>query len=474
MMHRILTVATVTIASLVAPAAASAAIMIGAESNAEIVNSTVTPAAQTATLLTMRLQGTQVVRANFGWNEIATGACAGQTPALLAVHTNPCYNWTLVDNFATTTKAFGMKSLVSFTRNPSWVLGNADPHYMGTTTAEFHTLTNHYAAFLAAAGDRYKAGSPFGTITYWTIHNESNSPTFWKPKPDATRYGYLFAKAAVALRGTNPGAKIAAGPTNPTGNGPGGIKPAVFVNQATKAMRTYLPGGLANQRTFLNAWAHNPYPGVTAQPSVPAKVAAPTVIGMATIDRLFTALDKDPLTKGIKVWATEFGYNTSGDQAISERQQAQFLAEVFDWLDSKKRVEMGISYGLSDEKDGYWKSGTYRVNGTPKPSHWMMQRLISVPAGGLNGVVKRNATVQIYGRSAIAPKSAQLVYRIVGRQCMKGYTWCPVKRTKTAGGAMRAAMKLPAGSYQFAVWDNGDTTRSIPAGYGPSRSIRSR
>ena len=61
MTHRTPLRAALSIAAVLfaaaAPASASAGTLIGIESNAEIVNSTVTPEAQTLTLTKMRLQG---------------------------------------------------------------------------------------------------------------------------------------------------------------------------------------------------------------------------------------------------------------------------------------------------------------------------------------------------------------------------------------------------------------------------------
>lgn len=461
-------VGALAVAMMAAPSSASAGIMIGVESNAQLVNSTVTNEAQRATLIRMRNQGSQVIRANFGWDEIAVN-CAGQTPGQLANHMNGCYNWRLVDNFAKVTNELGLKGLISITRNPQWVLGSDNIHYMGATNAQFNTLVTHYVALHRAAGTRYKRGSAYGTIPYWTIHNESNSPTFWAPRPNPARYGLLYARTAVALKTAHPTAKIAAGPSNPTGNSPdgSGIRPVVFVPQAVAAINRNLPGSLANKKRYINAWAHNPYPDMTKQPSTPPRVFSPMTIGMTTVDRLFPLLDRNPLTRGTKVWATEFGYNTKGFSSTTEPRQAQFIAEAFDWLESKRRIEIGIYYGLNDEATGFWTSGTYRSNGTPKPSLKMMQRMISIPKAGLANRVRRGTTVRVWGRSNIAPRTGVLAYKVGSGP------WREMPRQKRAAdGSIVASIRLQSPVVTFATYDKGNAAAGVRKGYGPFKTVR--
>lgn len=467
-----------TLVALVVASPAHAVIKVGAEANGQIVNSDVTAASQADALLKMRMQGTQVVRANFGWNEIAAG-CGGQSATALANHLNPCYNWLLLDNFVKTTATLKMQPLVSLTRTPSWASGSSDPMNMGTTTAQWNNVLAHYAAFHKAVASRYKKGSSYGTLPYITIHNEPNSPTFWKPKPNAARYGLLYARTAAAIRSVNPSIKIAVGPTNPTGNkgadGTPGIKPVTFIPQAIKYIYKYLPGrSVSAKRKYVNAWAHNPYPDTGLPPSRSSRIESKYTIRMGTLSRLFSALDKHPLTRKTKVWATEFGWETTGPLSTTEARQSQFIAEAFDLLERTKRVEIGVSYGLTDTTNLLdWQSGTIRANGTYKPSYLMMRRMVSVPQAGTTGKVRKRTLVRVWGRSNVSPTKGVLAYRIPGKQCKKGFKWCTVKGQKRASdGSIVANMRLMSGTYVFSVYDPGDTTRAIVAGYGPERSVR--
>lgn len=420
-----------TTATLVAIAAALAmptsahAILVGMESNRELVNSTQTPELQAEALQKMKDQGVAVVRANYRWYEVAEG-CAGQSPRQLENHLNPCYTWDRLDSLVQQANQRRMSVLLSLTQNPSW-LHRTDNRLMMGTGGAFNRGLVHYAAFHKAAGTRYRQGSGFGFVRFWTIHNEPNSRTYWGGMRHAASprdYARLYAAAAVALKGANPAALIAPGPTGPTG-GAGGIRPVRFVREFQTHVVRYLPGPMANKKRFINAWAHNPYPGFNHQPHKAAGASHVEAVSMAMIDRLFKQLDKAPITRGTKVWATEFGWETNGPFSTNERLQAQFIAEAFDWLNSKRRVQIGISYGLTDPPAADvhdWTSGTFTNAGKPKQSYAMFQRMVSVPQAGTNGVVRAGTKLRIWGRSNVNPGGTLLSYRLVGRKCNPGFT----------------------------------------------------
>lgn len=445
-----------------APTQAQAAgILVGAESNGELVNSNRTPELQAQVLDRMKAQGIQVVRANFGWNEIALGGCGAfvATPQLLADHANPCYNWHLLDSLVSQTNARGMKLLLSTSRAPVWLHGSTDVMYMGSTPAQVAHSGDHYAAFLAAAGARYGTGSAIGTVTYWTIWNEPNGDVFWHPKPNAAHYAMVYAKAAKALKSAHPGAQIAPGPTAPSG-GKNGIKPTPFIKEFQKAIQRRLG---SQTRSLINAWAHNPYPGNGAPHVTTGN--NPDVIGLAGINKLFKVLDSHSSTKGLKVWATEFGYQTGSNavdrsSAVSEALQARYLAEAYNYLASKQRVTIGIWYGFTDPTDPVdWQSGTVRMNGAAKPSYAMFQRMISVPepAGGY----RKGKAVQVWGRSNLNLSKGKIVMR-------KGTSgkWVTVPgQRKGADGSIIASAKLASATTQFAVYDGA---------YGMQRTIKAR
>lgn len=460
------------IALAIAPASASA-FSVGAEYNGGLVNSDRTPALQADVLDKMAIQGVQVVRANFGWNEIAVN-CAGRSVAELGNPDNGCYNWAVLDSLVNLANQRGIKVLLSTSRVPTWVQPQSDPsqpYDMGASQAQFNKTVATYAAFLKAAGTRYKAGSQYGSIPYWTVWNEPNSNTFFKPAPNAARYAQLYAAAAVALKTANPGALVAPGPTGPKST----IKPGTFIPAFQANVVKFLPR--ANPKRYINAWAHNPYPQLGKAPTAKDGLKFPSIT-MSNIGDLLTTLDKKPITKGLPVWGTEFGYETKPEEtraglSVSYAQQAQYLAEGFHKLDATKRFTIGIWYGLVDNKInnaqdmiGDWQSGTITAAGTTKPSFWMFQRMISAPTG----MVRKGMTVPVWGRSNVSPNTGQLVYRTSAA----GKWYLVPGAKKRTDGTITASFKVKTTVVQFAIYDGVRTARTAGSGYGMYRQIVGR
>ncbi|MCZ4495555.1 MAG: hypothetical protein JWM25_138 [Thermoleophilia bacterium] len=447
------------IAALLALPNSASAMLVGAESNGALANSDRTPALQAAALNRMQAQGVQIVRVNFGWSELAANCGGRRTLASLKAHTNPCYNWAVLDSLVTLTKARKMTLLLSTSRAPRWLHGRADEYYLGATPTQFRKTVLHYAAFLSAAGTRYGANSSFGTIKYWTIWNEPNSDTFFKPMVSkaakqrrqvyyadvyARKYAQMYGAAAVALRLAHRTAQIAPGPTGPNSF----HKPALYIAAFQKYAPLYLPK--RNPRSYINAWAHNPYPGNTTAPLNPRAFSDPNAIGMGSMSKLFRILDSKPLTRGLKVWGTEFGWQTPPETnpalVVSMGAQAQYLAEAYDLLSRTNRVPIAIWYGLQDPPGSAdWQSGTFGSNGVAKPSFYMYQRMISVP----KSKVKRGSRVAIWGRSTINQTKGVLVYR---RGAAGQWYTVPGQR-RAADGSIKATLTISSAITQFALYD---------------------
>jgi hypothetical protein len=421
-MRRILPLAVACLGMLLAPAAAHATLYC-VESNGEFINSDRTLAQQEAALDKVVAQGGDVVRVNIGWNEVA-GSCSGQSSAELRNPDNPCYTWTVVDNFVGAANARRVLVLATVSRAPSWLHGYTDPFYLGTTGTQFNRSVDHFSAFMGALAERYKAGSSHGFIRMFTIWNEPNSSNYFKPMHTAflrslapRRYALLYARAAIQVKLANTDALIAVGPTNPTGNPggkPPGIAPLTFVAGVQRALPAMLPGTGTFERRYISAWAHNPYPGIGTAPSR-GNMRAPQV-GMANIRDLFRQLDAAPVTRNLRVWATEFGYQTNPpDRAlgIPASLQGRFAAESFDWLDSTNRVPVQIWYGLTDPTDlTNWQSGTYYSWGRAKVSVLWWRRPISVPVSS----VRYGTRVRVWARSNLNPAATRIAISYDGRR----------------------------------------------------------
>lgn len=460
-MRRLLPTLALASLALLVPASAHA-VIYGVEANNDLANSNRSTAQRTQTLDRMQAQGIRIVRVNMGWNELAEN-CGGVSASALANQEHPCYTWGVFDQVVSLASERGIQVLASISRAPRWLHGTSNAAYVGTTSSQWARTVLHYEAVMQATASRYRTGSDIGRVARWTVWNEPNSPTYFAPQHTYAlkravprRYAQMVARTAVAVRKVDPYAQVAAGPTGPTG-GSAGIRPITFVQQVQAALPYFLPGTGSYERRFMHAWAHNPYPGVSTAPSR-GTISSPSV-GMANIRDLFRQLDRAPVTRGLPVWATEFGYQTNPPDrilGISAQLQGRFMAESYDWLDSTRRVPVQIWYGFRDpDQPSDWQSGTWYNNGRAKVSRLWQMRPVSVPAD----TARRGQSVRVWARSMVNPRATRIAMSTDGR------TWrlLPIIGRR-ADGTMVQLVRVSRTSW-FAAWDG---VR------GPARVVRVR
>lgn len=417
-MRRILPLLAAASVCLLALPASASAVLYGVESNAELVNSNRSEEQRAQTLTGMRQMGAQVVRINVGWNELAE-RCGGQSPAQLRDHENPCYEWGPFDQVVSLAAARNMQVLASVSRAPGWLHRSSNSAFLGNSNTQWLRSVAHYSAMMRAASTRYRTGSPIGRVRMWTVWNEPNSDRYLAPqrtlfqqRRTAGRYAQLLAHTSVQIKAADRFALVAAGPTGPTG-GQHGMAPITFLSIVQSNLSRYLPGTGTSERRWVDAWAHNPYPGFTTAPSR-GFIRAPKV-GMSNIRDLFRQLDRSPITRGKPVWATEFSWETNPPDrilGIPLMRQARYMAEAFDWLDQTGRVPVAIWYGYRDgDQLSDWQSGTLFNNGRKKPSWFWYQRPISVPFDR----VRRGTAVRVWARSAVRPGATKIAWSYDGR-----------------------------------------------------------
>lgn len=423
----------------------------GFESNAELVNGNRTYAQRAVTIAGMRQAGATVLRINLGWNEVAA-RCAGQSPRALRANTNACYDWHVFDQIVELTRRHGIQVIASASRAPQWLLNSTNTSFLGSSNRQWLHAVSHYSSFMAAAATRYRAGSPRGHVRMWTVWNEPNADVYLAPQRSlfqqrrtAARYAQLVARTAVAIKQANRFAKVAAGPTGPTG-GRHGTPPITFLARVQANLPRYLPGRGAAERRWIDAWAHNPYPGTTIAPSK-GTIRAPKV-GMYNIRDLFTQLDRSPITRGKPVWATEFSYESNPPDrvlGVSQYLQGRFMAEAFDWLDRTRRVPIAIWYGYRDGDNiaGDWQSGVLFHSGRRKQAWGWYQRPIAVNTDR----VRRGTKVRVFARSAVNPKRTRIAWSENGR------TWRVLPaRGRRADGSQVQLVRVYRKTW-FATWD---------------------
>ncbi|MCW2950522.1 MAG: hypothetical protein JWN41_1535 [Thermoleophilia bacterium] len=466
-----LTLFLLTAIAAFAPAAASANIIVGFESNGEFANPDRTPDQQAVSLDKVVAEGATLIRVNVSWADIANG-CKGQTLPSLTDNTNACYNWAVYDSLVKLAQERGIKLLFSVTKAPDWLqpvkpslTAEQKPYYIGTTPAQFTRTLQFYPAFITAIATRYNASSSIGNVSLWTIWSEPNSKTFWLPQVGATaksaplRYAQLYALSAKALKAANPSATVAPGPTGPNSTP---NKPIPYIKAFQKAVTPLLPGmTITAKRRYLGAWAHNPYP-VNYSPALGSPklkghaFLSPDSLGMPDTKALLALLDSAPITRGLKVWATEFGWQTTmgSTDSISTALQARYIPEAFDWLDRTGRFTIGISYVLTDPANFLdFQSGTYTAAGKPKPSFFAFQRMISTDATS----VKRGGYVNIWAKANVKPTKTAVQYSVNGFSGWKTFI-----APRRADGSVRIKLRMMRTLY-FATYDG--ATR------GPKRAV---
>lgn len=445
-----LAAASCTFALALAPTTAHA-VLYGVESNAELTNSNRTEAQRAATLTQMRAAGVQVVRINVGWNELAA-RCGGQSPTALRDGANPCYDWGVFDQVVRLSRARNMQVLATISRAPAWLHGSSDPAFLGNSDAQWSRSVIHYQSVMFAAASRYRAGSSIGHVRLWTVWNEPNSNNYLAPQRSlfqqrrtAARYAQLLARTAVQVKQANRFALVAAGPTGPTG-GRYGMPPITFLALVQRALPRNLPGAGVFERRWVDAWAHNPYPGIATAPSR-GTIRAPKV-GMANVRDLLRQLDRSPVTRGKPMWATEFSWETNPPDrvlGISPLLQGRFMAEAFDWLDRTRRVPIAIWYGFRDGDliATDWQSGVLTNDGQRKASWYWYQRPMAVDLDR----VRRGAQVRVWARSAVAPRSTRIAWSQDGR------TWRLLPaRGRRSDGSQVQLVRVQRKTW-FATWD---------------------
>jgi hypothetical protein len=459
-MRRLLPLAAACLFALAVAAPAAHATLYGVESNAELANSNVTRASQGATLAKMRAQGVGVVRANVHWNE-AAAACGSVALATLRDPDNGCYDWSVFDGIVQEAAAHNIQVLVSVTHAPQWLHHNDDPTYLGATGPQWTHTVQYYTAFLTAAATRYTSGSPHGTVRLWTVWNEPNSIHYFGPmntralvRAAPSRYAQLFAQSSIAIKRANPAALVALGPTGPQSTP---WKPINYLKAVQARLPIFLPGSGTAEKHWIDAWAHNPYPGITGPPSR-GLTRSPSV-GMSNIRDLVHQLDAAPITRGLRIWATEFAYQTNPPDdvlGISPALQGRYLAEAFDWLDATRRVTVVVWYGFTDPTDlSDWQGGTYYNDGTPKVSLLWWRRPISVPIG----TTRRGRLVRVWARSMVNPSATRIAYSFNGRS----WRLFPIKGRRSDGTTVLAVRMMRR--MWFSTWDG---TR------GPARVVNVR
>ena len=140
------------------------------------------------------------------------------------------YDFSQFDAVAGAAAEHGIRVFPFVYGTPAWL--SADPARPPLDTV---FARGAWSAFLRELVHRYGPGGVFWRdrgaklpIRRWQVWNEPNFRLCWHPHPEPREYALLLKLAARAIRGADPGARIALGGVAPVGAGP---LPWVFLRQ---------------------------------------------------------------------------------------------------------------------------------------------------------------------------------------------------------------------------------------------------
>jgi hypothetical protein len=472
-----------------------------------------TPEQRENTLNQLQAFGVDRIRVSVFWSILAPANMAKQKPNFDA--TDPAgYQkpvWDKYDALIRSALAHGILVNLNITSPiPRWAAGDA-PASRQDLQQNWGPNPDEFGKFVAAVGKRY-SGSYEGLprVDYWSIWNEPNQAGWltpqWAPDPRNPRrkvesapavYRSLVAAGWQALAATGHGTDtILVGETAPQG-----LQKSRGVSRSIDALRfirrlyclddnlNLLKGTSAEIRAcpqnnpaqfvaqnpalfHATGWGHHPYDML----SPPARRATPpdwvTMANLGDLSRELRRIyarygQKTQTTRGVPLYLTEYGYQTSPDPThISFSQQAAFLNEAEYIASRNPNVRTLSQFLLVDDAPDpafsvktqprlAWRTfqtGLTLLNGKRKPAYraYITPLFIKTPR------VRRGRPVALFGMLRAAGPTARPKVALQWRP-KSGKRW-RTRRTITVGGPrhyFNTKLSVPATGYVRLRWVNG-------------------
>jgi hypothetical protein len=332
----------------------------------------------------LREMNTKLLRADLWWG--GPNGVARTRPQNPTDPADPAYKWDTYDRTALYAKRFGVEAIFSIIGTPNWANRGKGWNVAPTDAADLQ-------AFAQAAARRYNGkgrlpnGQRIPRVKLWMVWNEPNNPVFLKPQWErvggtsqirsARDYAAMCNAVVAGIRRGQGGTKIACGVTGPRGNNnPNTFRASVSPLAFLEAMKK------AGARGF-NAIAHHPYYGKRSEtPDTPPpqgkRGQPPTAVTLGNFDLLVAAIDR-LYGKRMRIWVTEYGYQTNPPDrlfGVTQSQQAEYMQQAWEILLDHPRVDIFIWFLLQDEPriEG-WQSGLYTVKGKRKIAREVFEQL---------------------------------------------------------------------------------------------------
>jgi hypothetical protein len=182
-------------------------------------------------------------------------------------------------------------------------------------------------------------------------------------------YRRLYRAGYTAIKSVASSAEVLLGETCPCGSSSGSIEPEVFVTK----LFCGLPAGRSNPACAplsADGFAHHPY----QQPAPPERPSNPERLGIGSLDRLTTLVDRltasgalvGPAGQPLPIYLTEFGYRVDGGVPnLPEPTRASYLPRAFDVAYRNPRVKEMVHYQLLSSGSSTWDTGIVALDGRP-------------------------------------------------------------------------------------------------------------
>lgn len=294
------------------------------------------PAAQVQTLEQMKAIGVTSVRvdASWYWGQPTQGGP---------------FDWTPLDQVMASLRQVGISADLDINQTPSW----AGVSSAGGSSWAQPASAAAFATWAGAVAARY---GPEG-VNYFEIWNEENLVGSWAPTPDPAAYTADLKAAYAAIKEVDPSAIVISG----------GLAPAANTSTSYDP-RTYLEDMYADgAKGSFDGVGDHPY----SYPATPAEFE--TWSGWSLMNQTSPSLRSIMAENGDsakKIWITEFGAPTVGDNSVGEAGESTDLVEAIDQVRDLSWIGSLYIYTwedvTSDASNGF---GVLNSDATQKPAY---------------------------------------------------------------------------------------------------------
>ena len=320
------------------------------------------------TLQLARAFGVTRVRINLTWaNTLPPGPRRARTrPAALQ------YEFQLVDAAIDAIARYGMRVHLSVSGPaPAWATGNRRVGPVRPNVSAFGEWAGIAARHFRGRVDRY------------SIWNEGNLKAWLAPLGSSpSLYRKLYRAGYVAIKGSDPGAKVLIGETSPYGRRGFATEPIAWLRKVL-CVNARWRRKRSCPKLRADGYAHHPYDFAhAANYRYPGRDNAT----MGTLANLTRALDRLARSGALRkngggrmpLFLTEYGYFANGRRALSKRKRTRYLYQGWNIALKNRRVKSNLQYLMASPPRGsssaYFNLALLTTRGRKYPQYNTMVR----------------------------------------------------------------------------------------------------